>query len=154
MNINAVVLTGNLTSDPELRQTPSGTSVCGMRIAVNGREKVDETWRDRADFFDVRAWGREADNCAQYLKRGSPVAISGVLRLEEWTPKGGEQKRSRVLIVARSVQFLSRRGDGEGRESAAFVPDANFDVPTDDFGGGGDAGGDFAPTVPDDDIPF
>lgn len=152
--INAVVLVGNLTKDPELRTTQGGESVCGLRIAINGREKVGDQWRDRADYFDVRVWGSQADSCAQYLKRGSPVGIDGRLRHEEWVPQGGGDKKYRVLVVAKNVQFLERRGDGGGHESAAFVPDEEFQVPTAEFG----TGGDFTPTGaaadPDDDIPF
>ena len=159
VNLNAVVLTGNLCADPELRHTQGGTAVCGMRVAVNGREKVGEEWRDRADFFDVRVWANQAESCAQYLKRGSPVAVSGYLRLEEWEPKDGGKKRSRVLVVARTVQFLKGR-DGGGRESAAFVPDEEFTVPDAEFDSGEGGASEPvpaatpAPAVPDDDIPF
>lgn len=152
VNINAVVLTGNLTADPELRHTAGGTAVCGLRIAVNGREKRGEEWQDRADFFDVRVWGNQAENCNQYLARGRAVAVSGKLRLEEWESKGGEKKQ-RVLVEADSVQFLSQRGDGE--RSAAFVPDEQFAVPEGDFAAGA-ADADFsgAGGGADDDIPF
>ena len=68
-NINRVVLVGNLTRDPELRQTPSGTSVCGLRIAVNTRRKDGATgqWTEKPNYFDVTVWGQQGENCAQYL---------------------------------------------------------------------------------------
>lgn len=107
-SMNVVCIVGNLTRDPELRATAGGTSVCDLSVAVNSREKDGQTgeWRDRADFFDVTVWGNQADNCAQYLEKGRGVAISGRLRQERWQNQGGEN-RSRVKIVAHSVQFLS-----------------------------------------------
>src|SRR5882724_3641890 len=107
-SINRVVLVGNLTRDPELRSTQGGTSVCQLGIAVNGREKVDNEWRDRADFFDITVWGNLADSCAQYRAKGSPVAVDGHLRLEQWDKDG--QKHSKVKVVADNVQFLPRAG--------------------------------------------
>ena len=79
-NINRVVLVGNLTRDPELRHTPSGTAVCSLRVAVNTRRK-DETgqWVDKPNYFDVTVWGQQGENCAQYLSKGRPVAIDGEL---------------------------------------------------------------------------
>lgn len=150
-SINAVILSGNLTKDPELRYTQSQVAVCGMRIAVNGREKVGEQWRDRADFFDIRVWGRQAESCAQYLAKGRPLAVSGRLKLEEWEDEKG--KHSRILIEARDVQFLGSRNGGGQQESAAFVPDTEFAVPEGDFSTG-QTGDDFASPSPDDDIPF
>jgi single-strand DNA-binding protein len=115
MNINRVVLTGNLTRDPELRATGGGTSVCDLGIAVNSREKVGGDWQDRADFFNVTVWGNQAENAAKYLTKGSPVAIDGRLRFESWEADG--QKRSAVKIVAQAVQYLSTKGDGESQSS-------------------------------------
>lgn len=145
VGLNSVVLVGNLTRDPELRHTQSGVAVCGLRMAVNGSEKVGGEWRDRADFFDVRVWGNTGENCARYLKRGSSVGVSGKLRYEEWedAEKG---KRSKVLVEARDVQFLDSKRDRE--ESAAFVPPGQgeeFSVPQEDF---------TTPAADDDDIPF
>src|SRR5438046_1263882 len=82
-NINRVVLTGNLTSDPELRSLPSGTSVCKLRVACNTRRKDGPTgeWVDKPNYFDVTVWGAQGENCARYLSKGRPVAIDGRL---EW----------------------------------------------------------------------
>ena len=76
MNINRVVLTGNLTADPELRPLPSGTSVGRLRLAVNTRRKNGQTgeWEEKPNYFDVTVWGAQAENCAQYLAKGRPVA--------------------------------------------------------------------------------
>ena len=74
VNINRVVLVGNLTRDPELKHLPSGTPLCSLRIAVNTRRK-DESgqWTDKPNYFDVSVWGARARSCAQYLAKGRPV---------------------------------------------------------------------------------
>src|ERR1700748_823150 len=105
-NINRVLVTGNLTKDPELRSTPSGTSICKLRIAVNSRRKdASGQWVDKPNYFDVTVWGAQGENCAQYLQKGRPVAVDGRLRWREWTGTEG-QKRQAVDIIAESVQFL------------------------------------------------
>ena len=106
-NINRVVLVGNLTRDPELRHTPSGTPVCSLRLAVNTRRK-DESgqWTDKPNYFDITVWGQQGENCAQYLSKGRPVAIDGRLEWREWTAQDGS-KREAVEIVADAVQFLT-----------------------------------------------
>ena len=80
-NINRVILTGNLTKDPELRSLPSGTAVCRLRLACNTRRKDASSgdWVDKPNFFDVTVWGKQGENCAQYLSKGRPVAIDGRL---------------------------------------------------------------------------
>jgi single-strand DNA-binding protein len=142
-SINRVILVGNLTRDPELRHTPSGTAVCSLRIAVNSRRK-DETgqWVDKPNYFSVTVWGQQGENCAQYLAKGRPVAVDGRLDWREWETQEGA-KREAVEIVAESVQFLGGRGEGEG---GSYVP-AGAAAST-----GGDA--DFPASASDDDIPF
>src|ERR671913_1728153 len=113
-NINRVVLTGNLTRDPELRSTNSGTSVCGLRIACNTRRKdASGNWVDKPNYFDVTVWGAQGENCANYLSKGRPVAVEGRLDWREWEAKDGG-KRQAVQIVANSVQFLGSRSDNQG----------------------------------------
>jgi single-strand DNA-binding protein len=139
-SINRVVLVGNLTHDPELRALPSGTSVCQLRIAVNDRIKDRNTgeWTDYANYFDVSVFGQQGDNCAQYLSRGRQVAIDGRLRFRQWETQDG-QKRSKVEVVADSVQFIGPReggGGGQQRPQQAGGPafnDAGLDVPEEDF---------------------
>ena len=82
-NLNVVVLTGNLTRDPELRSLPSGTSVCDMRVAVNTRRKNNATgeWEDKPNYFDVKVWGAQGENCARFLSKGRPVARAGPPRM-------------------------------------------------------------------------
>src|SRR4051794_1105653 len=113
-NINRVVLTGNLTRDPELRSTPSGTSVCSLRIACNTRRKdASGEWVDKPNYFDVTVWGAQGENCATYLSKGRPVAVDGRLEWREWEDQQGN-KRQAVDIIADSVQFLGSRDDGGG----------------------------------------
>ena len=116
-NINVVVLTGNLTRDPELRSTPSGTSVCKLRVAVNSRRKDGQTgeWVDKPNYFDVTVWGAQGENCATYLSKGRPVAVEGRLDWHDWEDNDGN-KRQGVEIIANSVQFLGSR-DGSGTSS-------------------------------------
>jgi single-strand DNA-binding protein len=109
-NINRVVLTGNLTHDPELRSLQSGNSVCKLRVACNTRRKDNSTgeWVDKPNYFDVTVWGAQGENCARFLAKGRPVAIDGRLEWREWeTPEG--HKRQAVDIIADSVQFLGGR---------------------------------------------
>ena len=113
-NINSVVVTGNLTRDPELRHTPSGTPVCKLRIAVNTRRKGgDGNWEDKPNYFDVTVWGAQGENCSTYLVKGRPVAISGRLEWREWQTTDGN-KRQAVEIIAETVQFLGSRDGSSG----------------------------------------
>ena len=92
-NINRVIITGNLTRDPELRSLPSGTSVCSLRVACNTRRKDNSTgeWVDKPNYFDVTVWGAQGENCAQYLSKGRPVAVDGRLEWREWQDKERQQ---------------------------------------------------------------
>jgi single-strand DNA-binding protein len=123
-NINRVVLVGNLTKDPELRHTPSGTAVCKLRIAVNTRQKDQATgeWGDKPNYFDVTVWGNQGESCAQFLSKGRPVGVDGRLDWREWEAQDGT-KRQAVEIIADSVQFLGSR-DGGGVGEPQFVPAA------------------------------
>ncbi|MGI8439428.1 MAG: single-stranded DNA-binding protein [Thermoleophilaceae bacterium] len=147
-NINRVTLTGNLTRDPELRTTPSGTPVCSLRLAVNTRRKDGSgEWVDKPNYFDVTIWGRQGENAAQYLEKGRPVALDGRLEWREWEDKEGN-KRQNVEIVADTVQFLGSR-EGGGENGSRFTPQSDVPADTSDF--------QTAPAGPrsaDDDIPF
>ena len=146
-NINRVVITGNLTRDPELRSTPGGTSVCSHRVAVNSRRKDESgNWEDKPNYFDVTVWGAQGENCAQYLAKGRPVAVDGRLNWREWEAKEGG-KRQTVDIIADSVQFLGSR-DAPQQSNGAVESDLPAD--TSDFQPSGVASGGSA----DDDIPF
>src|SRR3954454_3823320 len=110
-NINRVVLTGNLTRDPELRSLQSGTSVCSLRIASNARRRsASGEWVDKPNYFSVTVWGAQGENCARFLSKGRPVCIDGRLDWRQWTAQDNT-KRESVEIVAESVQFLGSRDD-------------------------------------------
>jgi single-strand DNA-binding protein len=149
-NINRVVLTGNLTRDPELRSTPSGTSVCSLRVACNTRRKDSSgNWVDKPNYFDVTVWGAQGENCAQYLSKGRPVAVDGRLEWREWDDQNGN-KRQAVDIIADSVQFLGGREDGGGGGNGSrFTPQSDVPADTSDFQQPVSTGG-----ASDDDIPF
>jgi single-strand DNA-binding protein len=152
-NINRVIITGNLTSDPELRSLPSGTSVCKLRVACNTRRKdgASGEWVDKPNFFDVTVWGNQGENCAKYLSKGRPVAIDGRLEWREWENNEG-QKRQSIDIIADAVQFLSSpRDDGGGGGGNGFTARSDIPVDTQDFAAA-PARGSSAPA--DDDIPF
>jgi single-strand DNA-binding protein len=146
-----VVITGNLTRDPELRHLGSGTAVCKLRVAVNSRRKDGQTgeWVDKPNYFDVTVWGAQGENCANYLAKGRPVAIEGRLDWREWEKDG--VKRQSVEIIANSVQFLGSRdgsGGGGGNEGGGFSPSSDVPADASDFAGAAAGGGG------DDDIPF
>lgn len=121
-NINRVTITGNLTADPELRHTGSGTAVCTLRVAVNGRRKDGDQWVDKPNFFNVTVWGAQGENASSYLEKGRGVAIDGRLDWREWEAKQGGKRQS-VEIVADTVQFLGSGGAGsEGGSGQAGAP--------------------------------
>jgi single-strand DNA-binding protein len=152
MNINRVVLTGNLTRDPELRSTGTGLAICKLGIACNTRKRNNATgeWEEKPNFFRVTVFGNQGERCSQYLRKGRAVAIDGRLEWSSWETDG--QKRESIDIIADSVQFLGGRDDaanGNGFSSGARAQES--DVPIDTA--------DFAPTpvgaaTADDDIPF
>jgi single-strand DNA-binding protein len=150
-NINRVVLTGNLTRDPELRSTGSGTPVCSLRLACNTRRKDSSgQWVDKPNYFDITVWGAQGENCATYLQKGRPVAVDGRLEWREWDDQNGN-KRQAVEIVADSVQFLGSRDGGEnGGQGGRFTPQSDVPADTADFepAGAGNR------SAADDDIPF
>jgi len=114
-SFNKVILVGNLTRDPELRYTPKGVAIAKIGLAVNrvwtneSGEKKEET-----TFVDVDIFGRTAENVAQYMRKGSPILIDGRLRLDQWDDKQTGQKRSKLAVVAETVQFLGSARSGEG----------------------------------------
>ncbi len=155
-NINRVVLTGNLTRDPELRSLPSGMAVCSLRVACNTRRKDGSgQWVDKPNYFDVTVWGAQGENCARFLSKGRPVAVDGRLEWREWEAKDGSGTRQSIDIIADSVQFLSSGRDemGGGGSEGGFTPRSDVPVDNRDFQpAGAPVNGSSAPA--DDDIPF
>jgi single-strand DNA-binding protein len=152
-NINRVVLTGNLTRDPELRSTSTGTNVCSLRIATNTRQKDPSgEWTDRAHYFSVTVFGAQGENCARFLSKGRPVAIDGRLQWREWQDKDGN-KRESIEIVAESVQFLGGRDDAAGNGNG-FTPRSDVPADTRDFEPAGSPAAGGSSSAGEDDIPF
>jgi len=112
-SFNQVVLMGNLTRDPELRQTPNGQNVCSFSLALNRSYKgADGNWQEATDYIDVVAWGPLGERVAQYLGKGRPCLVNGRLQSRSWDQEG--QKRSKVEVVAQDVTFLGGAGEGGG----------------------------------------
>lgn len=126
MSINRVVISGNLTRDPELRSTAGGMAILKMGIAVNDRRKNQQTgeWEDVPNFFDVTVFGSRGESLSRFLSKGSKVAIEGKLRWRQWeTPEG--DKRSAVEIIADDIEFMSSRGEGGGGGGGYAAPAAS-----------------------------
>ncbi len=156
-NLNKVLLIGNLTRDIELRYTPGGTAVANFGLATNRtwRDKKTGDNREEVTFIDVEVWARTAELCHQYLGKGSPAFIEGRLKLDQWESKEG-QKRSKLRVVAESVQFLrGGSGGGGGGGGGGGAPRGSGSGGGGGGGGGNSGGNDEAPfDVSDDDIPF
>ncbi|MGB4759411.1 MAG: single-stranded DNA-binding protein [Candidatus Saccharimonadales bacterium] len=112
-SVNQVILMGNLTRDPEVRQTPGGQSVCSFSLALNRAYKdKNDQWQEATDFIDVVAWGPLGERVAQYLSKGRRALVQGRLQSRSWEQDG--QKRSKVEVLASDVTFLDGRGDEGG----------------------------------------
>jgi single-strand DNA-binding protein len=141
-NINRVVVAGNLTRDPELRQLPSGTSVCKLRVAVNTRIKDRETqqWTDKPNYFDVTVWGAQGESCSRYLQKGSGILVDGRLEWREWDAQDGTKRQS-VEIIAENTLFTGGRVSAASAGDSEFTPEPARAAQT-------------VPAADDDDIPF
>ena len=113
-SLNKVFLLGNLTRDPDFRGLPNGQSVCTLGLAVN-RRFVNSSGQEQEEscFVDVAVWGKAANNCRQYLSKGSQVMVEGRLQLDRWEDRNGGGTRTKLRVVAEQVQFLSRRQQGD-----------------------------------------
>ena len=114
-NLNRVLLIGRLTRDPEVRYTSGGQAVTDLGLAVNRRYRDrDDQWQEEATFVDITVWGRTAENCGEYLSKGRSVFVEGRLQLDQWEDRNTGQKRSKLKVVATTVQFLDGRGGDRG----------------------------------------
>jgi single-strand DNA-binding protein len=115
-SFNKVILMGNLTRDPEVRYTPSGTAVSDVGLAVNRRwfDKASNQSKEETTFVDVTLWGRTAEVAGEYLSKGRPVLIEGRLQLDSWEDKETGQKRSKLKVVGEQMTMLGTRGEGGG----------------------------------------
>jgi len=114
-SLNQVILMGNLTRDPELRQTPNGNSVCSFSLALNRSYKdSNDEWQEATDYVDIVAWGQLGERINQYLAKGRRCLVQGRLQSRSWEQDG--QKRSKVEVLANDVTFLDGRGEAsEGK---------------------------------------
>ncbi|HEY5043536.1 MAG TPA: single-stranded DNA-binding protein [Verrucomicrobiae bacterium] len=122
-SFNKVILMGNLTRDPELRYTPKGTAIAKIGLAVN-RVWTNEAGEKKEDvtFIDVDVFGRTAENVGQYMRKGRPILVEGRLKLDQWDDKATGAKRSKLGVVAETVQFLGSAPGTEGGAPAAPRP--------------------------------
>ena len=112
-NVNKVFLLGNLTRDPDVRSTPSGTSVCTLGLAMNRRYTTSQGEdREETCFVDVETWGRQAENCGKFLQKGRPVLVEGRLKQDQWQDKNSGETRSKIKVRAENVQFLGSGSSG------------------------------------------
>ncbi len=124
-SVNQVIMMGNLTRDPELRQTPGGQSVVSFSLALN-RSYKDQSgeWQEATDYIDVSAWGPLAERVAQYMTKGRRALVQGRLQSRSWEQEG--QKRTKVEVLASDVTFLDGRGEGgEGSSAGSFGGTSN-----------------------------
>lgn len=130
-NYNKVILMGRLTRDPELRYTPSGTAVAKLGFAVTNRYKQGDDWKEEPCFVDIAAFGRQAENCSEYLNKGSLVLVEGRLSYRKWETEDG-QTRSKLEVVANNVQFMPKGQGASGPPSGQQgrkPKDESSDVP-------------------------
>ena len=144
-SFNKVILVGNLTRDPELRYTPKGTAIAKIGLAVN-RVWTNEAGekKEEVTFVDVDVFGRTAENVGQYMRKGRPILIEGRLRLDQWDDKQTGQKKSKLGVVADTVQFLGGKGDRSSDGGAKKKPQEKGET----YLSPGE------PTTSDDDLPF
>jgi single-strand DNA-binding protein len=126
---NKVIMVGNLTQDPELRYTASGTPVANLRIAVSSKYRSGDEYKEETLFIDVVVWGKQGESCSQYLSKGRQVLVEGRLQERSWETDG--QTRRKTEIVANTVRFLGRKGDGGGSQGSGQggpAPDEVSDI--------------------------
>lgn len=132
-SLNQVTLMGNLTRDPELRQTPTGQNVTSFSLALNRSYKdASGEWKEVTDYVDIVCWGPLAERVAQYMSKGRRCLVQGRLQSRSWEQEG--QKRSKVEVLANDVTFLDSRGSGgdsEGSSAGEPVTGASSDKPAD-----------------------
>lgn len=116
---NKVILMGNLTRDIELRFLPSGTPIVEVGMAVNDRVKRGDEWVDETCFVEVTVFGKRAETMAQYLSKGSSILVDGRLKYSQWEKDG--VKRSKLTVIADSVQFVGKGGGGQPKNEAVTV---------------------------------
>jgi single-strand DNA-binding protein len=155
--VNKVILVGNLGKDPEVRYTSGGQAVANLRIATSRSwtDKQSGQRKEETEWHDVEVWGKQAEQCGEYLAKGRQVYVEGRLKTDKWQDKQSGQERSKVKVVADTVRFLGGRGaggggGGRGGPGPADEPPGGFEEDGGHGGGGHGGGGGGGP----DDIPF
>ena len=158
--VNKVILVGNLGKDPEVRYTSGGQAVANLRIATSRSwtDKQSGQRKEETEWHDVEVWGKQAEQCGEYLAKGRQVYVEGRLKTDKWQDKQSGQERSKVKVVADTVRFLGGRGAGAGAGPGAGAggrpptdePPGGFEEPESGGHGGGGGGAGGGP----DDIPF
>lgn len=121
MSINRVVISGNITRDPELRSTQGGMEILALGVAVNDRVKGENgQWTDRPNFIDCVMFGNRAKSVSRFLSKGSKVAIEGKLRWSQWERDG--QRRSKIEVIVDEIEFMASRGDGQHAAAPQAAP--------------------------------
>lgn len=123
---NKVILIGNLTKNPELRYTPSGTPVTSFGLAVNRRFRQASDLKEEVCYIDIVVFGKQAENCGQYLSKGNGVIVDGRLQQRRWETEDG-QKRSKHEVVAQTVTFLPKRQDGGSGGEPSVTDDVGYE---------------------------
>lgn len=157
-SFNKVILMGNLTRDPQVRYTPSGTAVTELGMAVNRTwyDKQSNSRKEDTTFVDVTVWGRTAEVAGEYLSKGRPVLIEGRLQLDQWQDKESGQNRSKLKVVCENMTMLSSGGSGGGgggQRGGGGGYQGNQGGPPQD-NSGPDPSEAFYDNGPDDDVPF
>ena len=148
-SFNKVILMGNLTRDPELRQTQSGTSVCRFSIAVNRSYNAqDGSARDETCFVEIDCFGKSAENIAKFFSKGKPILVEGRLRQDSWEDKQTGQKRTKLMVVLERFEFV-----GSARDSGGSY-DAEYSAPQPRGGSASQAPQRQQDELEDDDVPF
>jgi single-strand DNA-binding protein len=162
--VNKVILIGNLGKDPEVRYTSGGQAVANLRIATSRSwtDKQSQQRKEETEWHDVEVWGKQAEQCGEYLAKGRQVFIEGRLKTDKWQDKTSGQERTRVKVVAENVRFLGGGGRGAGAGAGAgrggapeeMGPPGGFEDHGGDIGGGHGGGGGGGAGGGSDDIPF
>jgi single-strand DNA-binding protein len=136
MEINRVFIAGNLTRDPDLRMTPGGTAVCDLGIASNRRyrRQGEDQMQEETCFVTVTVWGRQAENCNQYLSKGKQVVIEGRLKYDQWADKESGKNRNKLTVVAERVHFMPRSSEGGSPQSGSS--EGGYSAPAEQSSGG------------------
>jgi len=128
-SFNKVIILGNLTRDPELRYGPSGTAIATFALAVNRKYRQGEETKEEVSYLDIVVFGKQAENCGQYLGKGDSALIEGRLQQQRWQDKTDGSNRSKIVVAAQSVTFMPKRAQAGGRQREPEAPVDDSEIP-------------------------